>query len=65
MELTTRLISGELIVPHLTKREWFAGMALQGEIARCGVTPVQDKDRQAMVERCFDFADKMVERSGR
>jgi hypothetical protein len=54
---------GTFVMPGLTKREWYAGMALIGEISRCGIEPTRKDIIGAMVERCFMFADLMIERS--
>jgi hypothetical protein len=65
MDAMARLISGELIVPHLTKREYFAAAALTGEIARMGVAPEKPDHQRAIVERCVTMADLLIERLAR
>ena len=42
------------VAPGLTKREWFAGMALVGLSAAC-------RDYEAAAVRCYRFADAMLE----
>ena len=46
-------------VPGLTKREWFAGMALQGILTRTG-SPLSRMPSNEVAETCFEFADAML-----
>jgi hypothetical protein len=45
----------------LTKREWFAGMALIGMAANYG--SLRDHDRSNIAEMAFKMADEMIEHS--
>ncbi|MBL8023901.1 MAG: hypothetical protein JNK54_06430 [Elusimicrobia bacterium] len=44
----------------LTKREWFAGMALQGHLANASTTTNTSCDREGLVNDCFLMADAML-----
>lgn len=46
-------------VAGLTKREWFAGMVLQGMLAH----PTTPGTTQLLVISCFQVADAMIEQS--
>lgn len=48
--------------PGLTKREWFAGLAMQGMCANHG-TYGQGRGPQDVAERAFDVADAMINES--
>ncbi len=47
----------------LTKREWFAGMALQGFISAPNVILKNDDDFESMVLFCYKCADAMLSES--
>lgn len=58
-------------VPGLTKREWFAGMALQGWLASMPEEALSEYDRDGMqrafaqhqkkvAEACFGYADAFI-----
>ena len=45
--------------PGITKREWFAGMALQGMLT-LGPIAGQDHDIESQVQHCWRLADAML-----
>lgn len=47
----------------LTKREWFAGMALQGMIASC-VDASEFPDRDVIAKIAYEYADAMLRATG-
>jgi hypothetical protein len=56
----------------LTKREWFAGMALQGMLANpkehefwSTAKYPADQTRNMICDSCYKFADAMLERRGK
>lgn len=44
----------------LTKREWFAGMALQGTLSNDQVSPLSNGVPRVTVRRALEFADLML-----
>ena len=44
--------------PGLTKREWYAGLAMQGTIA--SQTPDESIDSEMCAQWCFEMADAMI-----
>lgn len=49
----------------LTKREWFAGMALSGTLARIGGMHFLDKETttESLTKEMFQIADSMIDSS--
>lgn len=46
--------------PGLTKREWFAGMALQGHLSNPATTEHPAFDRLSLSVECYAMADAMI-----
>ena len=44
----------------MTLRDWYAGMALQGELANSGEEPWSDDNELMCARRCYAFADAML-----
>jgi hypothetical protein len=53
------MLSGE---PRVASREWYAGMALAGEMAWAGNSSEYwaNSDAHKVAERCFIMADAMI-----
>jgi len=51
----------EVVIMNMTKREWFAGMALQGMLGFMSVMPDGEQDYSYIASHCFDIADAMME----
>ncbi len=67
-----RLMGGKVVITSgLTKREWFAGMALQGYLAAKDIIEPEsltkkEKNKtigQVLAGRCFYLADSMIAES--
>jgi hypothetical protein len=50
---------------NLTKREWYAGLALAGTLAKIGGIHYLDKPEETkrLTDESFQFADAMIESS--